>query len=310
METKVAPDPVDGRIAELAVRQYGVVAHRQLEALGLGRPAIKTRVGNGRLHRVHKGVYAVGYPRLTRDGRFMAAVLACGDGAVASHAAAAVLWALRPWKPAAVDVTVPGRGGRRRRRGIVVHRSALEASEVTTLDGIPVTTPARTLVDLADVVPRRALERAIDEAEYLRLDCTGLAPRHGRRGSGLLARVLADHLPRSTRTHPGLEDRFVALCTEHRLALPETNVYVEGYEVDFLWRRERLIVETDGRGAHMTRSAFERDRMRDAELLTAGYRVMRLTDARLVREPDAVMAQIVALLRRQPRAARGAAGRS
>ncbi|HYN90445.1 MAG TPA: DUF559 domain-containing protein [Thermoleophilaceae bacterium] len=138
--------------------------------------------------------------------------------------------------------------------------------------GIPVTSPARTLVDLADVAPRRTLEKAIDEAEYLRLDCTGLAPRHGRCGSGLLKRVLAEHRPGSTRTRSPLEDVFIALCDRHHLPRPEVNVYIEGYECDFVWREQRLIVETDGGAAHGTTRAKKRDPVRDAELMIAGWK--------------------------------------
>ncbi len=119
--------------------------------------------------------------------------------------------------------------------------------------------PARTLIDLADVAPRRTLERAIDEAEYLRLDCTGLAPRHGRRGSGVLSSVLAVHAAGSTRTRSDLEEMFLALCDSHGLPRPEVNVHIEGYECDFVWREQRLIVETDGGAAHGTRRAKRRD---------------------------------------------------
>ena len=144
----------------------------QLLALGLGKSAIGEWLGKGRLHPVHRGVYVVGYPNLTRNGHFMAAVLACGDKAALSHFSAAVLWGMLS-SDGKIHVTAPsGRG----RPGLVVHRAALEEGEVAKRAGIPVTTPARTLIDLADVAPRRTLERALDEAEYLRLDCNGLAP--------------------------------------------------------------------------------------------------------------------------------------
>jgi very-short-patch-repair endonuclease len=166
------------------------------------------------------------------------------------------------------------------------------------LRGLAVTTPARTIIDLSDHRPRRELERAIDEAEYLRLDCTGLQPLPGRRGSGRLARILADHAAGSTRTRSELEERFLLLCVEQRLPRPEVNARLHGFEVDFLWRAARLVVELDGHAAHGTRRSFEQDRVRDAELTLAGYVVIRLTWRRLTREPAVVAAQLRRALRR------------
>jgi predicted transcriptional regulator of viral defense system len=205
---------------ELALRQHGVVGREQLRAMGLGRRAIAYRLRTGRLHAVHARVYTVGAAPLTREGRFMAAGLACGARAVLSHRSAADLWGMRPQGGGPMDVTVRSDRGRNL-KGIRVHRSAVAASEVTTLDGIPVTKPARTLVDLADLLPRRALERAIDEAEYLRLDYAGLAPRPGRRGSGKLIAVLAEHRAGGTRTRSELEERFLDLSERHGVPRPE-----------------------------------------------------------------------------------------
>lgn len=293
MVPKRVEDLLDRRISALAARQHGVVSVVQLLTLGLSRRAVSKRAQTGRLHRVHRGVYAVGHPRLTLHGRLFAAVLACGEGAVISHNSAACLWRLPHRETPRIDVTVPRPGGRRARRTIVVHRAELPAQEVACVDGIPVTTPARTLLDLADVVPRRALERAMDEAEYLRLDLTGLEPRHGRRGSGLLARVLAEHEPGSTLTSSQLEEQFLRLCRRNSLPRPEVNASLEGYPVDFLWRVHRLVVETDGHAAHGTRAAFERDRVRDADLTAAGWRVLRITHRRLATDRQ----QVAALLR-------------
>lgn len=281
----------------LAERQHAVVTRAQLVALGLSDQGIGRRVEDGRLHRVHRGVYAVGHPSLTIEGRFFAAVATLGEGAVLSHLSAAVLWRLRPARGPRIDVTVPSRGGRSRRRAVIVHRAPLAASDVTTRNGIPVTTPARTLVDLADVLPRRQLERALDEAAYLRLDLGGLEPLPGRRGSRLLAGVLARHDPGSTRTRSELEERMLGLCRRFRVPTPAVNATVHGDEVDFVWRDARLMVETDGWAAHGTRGAFERDRRRDAELVAAGWRVMRISHTRLEREPDWVAARIAAALR-------------
>jgi very-short-patch-repair endonuclease len=191
-----------------------------------------------------------------------------------------------------MDVTAPTG---RKRPGLIVHRAGLEEGEVTKRAGISVTKPARTLIDLADVAPRRTLERALDEAEFLRLDCTGLAARRGRRGAGTLCSVLAVHAAGSTRTRSELEERFLALCDKHNLPRPKVNVYVEGYECDFVWREQRLIVETDGAAAHGTARAMRRDPIRDAELMIAGWRVWRVTYERLLREPEAVAEQLVGL---------------
>jgi very-short-patch-repair endonuclease len=295
MGGKSAPPPTDQRIATLAARQHGVVRRDQLEALGLGPDAIEKRLGRGRLHRVHRGVYSVGHRLLTREGRYMAAVLASGEGAVLSHVSAAVLWGILRKESPHVHVTVPTRSGRKRRRGIVVHRAALEESEIVRVAGIPVTSPGRTIVDLADISSRRTVERAIDEAEYLRLDCSGLSPRPGRPGSGLLTSILSEHQAGSTLTRSELEELFLAMCKRHHLPSPDVNSFVEGYEVDFAWRKRRLIVETDGHAAHGTHRAFERDRLRDADLTANGWRIIRLTHARLSREPEAVAAQLARL---------------
>ena len=288
--------PVDSRVAALAARQHGVITRAQLTALGLSDDAIRRRVRAGRLHRIHRGVYAVGHPRLTMHGRLLAAVVSYGDRAVASHRSAAVLWKLLPERGPRVDVTVTGGGGRGRRGAIIVHRSALPAEAVTVRDGIPVTTPLRTLVDLADVLPRRALERAMDEAAYLRLDLRGLQPVPGRRGAGQLRRVLAGHEAGSTRTRSRLEELMLALCRRAGLPEPEVNQTIQGYEADFVWREARLIVETDGWAAHGTRAAFERDRRRDAQHTAAGWRVVRITIRRLEEEPEAVAEQLRRLL--------------
>ena len=302
MEGKLARDPVDRRIAALAARQHGVVTRAQLGQVGLSGTPIDKRARAGRLHRLHRGVYAVGHGRLTLHGRFMAAVLACGDGAALSHGSAALLWGL-PWTEGArIDVTVPGRGARSARRLVVVHRASLEPGEASAKSGIPVTSPGRTLIDLADYGRRRPLERALDEAAYLRLDVSGLEPRHGRRGSGLLAQVLAAHMWGTTFTRSQLEERFLSLCRQHELPPPEVNQRVQRYEVDFVWRARRLIVETDGHAAHGTRVAFERDRVRDAELTAAGWRVVRMTHRRLLGQPGAVAAQLAHLLQAHWRA--------
>ena len=149
---------------------------------------------------------------------------------------------------------------------------------------------------------RRTLERAIDEAEYLRLDWNPGAPRHGRSGAGLLSAVLAVHEPGSTRTRSELEEIFLALCERSGFPRPEVNIGIEGYECDFVWREHRLVVETDGRAAHGTHRAKGRDPIRNADLQIAGWKVMRIPSMWLFREPQAVADQLARLLRPAPAA--------
>src|SRR5215218_7393412 len=256
-------------VAELAERQHGVVASRQLYSLGFSEGQIRTRVEAGWLHPVHRSAYAVGHSRLTREGRWMAAVLACGKHAALSHTDAAALWSIRPAPlPGPVHVTLRTRAGRRRRAGIRVHRPRrLPDDELTTHRGIPCTSPARTLLDLASVLDLRPLERAADEADRLRLvladDLVELLRRHrGHPGARLLRGVLARHQMGSTVTRSELEERFLTLCRKHRLPQPEVNVPLLDYVVDFLWREAKLVVEVDGRAAHGTARAFQADRDR------------------------------------------------
>jgi hypothetical protein len=287
-------------VAELARRQHGVVARWQLDRLGFGPGAIAYRVRTGRLHRLHVGVYAVGHPLVSVRGRWMAAVLAHGPRAVLSHRSAAALWAIRPSAAHRIDVTVPS-GTRGRRPGIRVHRTRrLDPEDRVTADGIPVTAVARTLLDIAEVVPPADLERAIEAAEGLRLfDLRAvdevIARSNGRRGLGPLRRALTDYRP-IQMTRSELERRFLVLCRAVGLPPPATNAIVAGFEVDVVWHHARLIVELDSRGFHDTQAAFERDRVRDAALLLAGYRVLRVTYRRLVHSPQTVLRELRNLL--------------
>jgi very-short-patch-repair endonuclease len=300
-----SPTKVQGRaVADLARRQHGVVAKRQLIALGVGAGAIKHRLGVGRLHRVHAGVYALGHRALSADGNRMAAVLASGPDARLSHRDAAALWDLRATAHTRIDVSVP-RSGVRSRPGLHVHCTApWHPDDCAHRRGIPVTSVARTLLDLAEVVPARALRHAFEEAERLRLaDVRAIeavaARGHGRHGVGALAPVLAEARTRPlSDTRSELERRFLDLIESAGLSPPATNVLVEGFLVDAVWPQQRLVVELDGRRYHHTRAAFERDRIRDAALQVAGYRVLRITWKRLHREPHMVGATIRALLGR------------
>ena len=297
--------PVDGRVAELAQTQHGVVAHRQLLALGLGADAVQHRVTVGRLHTVHIGVYAVGHRLLSGHGRWMAAVLAAGSTAMLSHRAAAALWQLLSSAAPRLDVTVPGTS-RRGPAGVTVHRTRrLHPEDRAECEGIPVTSAARTLLDLAGMVRRRELERAVEAAERLGIfdfrSVDRLVDRSaGRRGRRALRSVLLDYRePSFTRSE--LERRFVRLCRAAGLRAPATNLWIAGGEADVAWPDHRLVVELDGHAFHATRAAFERDRKRDAELQLAGYRVLRVTHRRLEREPEELVAAIQALLCDQAR---------
>jgi very-short-patch-repair endonuclease len=250
---------VDARIAVVAERQHGVVSVAQLMEAGLTRNALSGRVKGGRLHRVHRGVYAVGHAGISSHGRWMAAALACGEGAALSHRSAAVLWGLLKREERVVDVSVPGDGGRKRRRGVRLHRSrSLRSQHVTRRHGIPVTIPARTIVDLRQSVPSWEWRRAIREAEV--------------RGLSLGSDVETD----STRSD--LERDFLRICRHSRLPPPEVNVRVGPYPVDFLWRERGLIVETDGYRYHRGRQAFRDDHARDLELRARGFEVIRLSE--------------------------------
>jgi predicted transcriptional regulator of viral defense system len=287
----------DRTIARLATKQHGVVSRRQLEAIGLGRGAVAHRVSAGRLHRVHRGVYAVGHRVLTVDGKRMAAVLAAGPGAVLSHASAASLWEIRPSAAARIDVTVRGAGGRAKRPGLRIHRAAsLRDDELTQHRGIRVTTVARTLLDLASSLPGRALERALDEAEikqlYDRRELEAMARAHaGERGAGALAEALA-HAAGTTPTKSELEELVLALCDDHGIERPQVNAEIAGLEVDFVFVDRKLVVEADSWQFHRSRRAFERDRERDAILARAGYRTLRFTHRQLTREPALVATTI------------------
>jgi very-short-patch-repair endonuclease len=296
MCAQLAKPPLDRLVRELAASQHGVVSWSQLLELGHTRTAISVRVRAGWLVRIHRGVYAVGHDLLTAEGRFMAAVLACGQGTALSHGSAAALWQLRRLRGLRVDVTVPSGGGGRRHKLVIVHRSSLDPEDVTIKDGILVTTPARTVLDLADISSERELERTIDEAAYLGLDLAHLKPLSGRRGSGRLARVLARHDPGSTFTRSDLEERMLELCRRHLLPSPRLNTPVDGHEVDFCWPEKRLIVETDGFRAHGRRAAFERDRWRDTQLTAAGWRVVRITHRQLQQRTDELAKRLAALL--------------
>ncbi|HEX4304568.1 MAG TPA: hypothetical protein VHZ54_00890 [Solirubrobacterales bacterium] len=290
-------------MADLASRQYGVVGRWQLVELGFGDEAIRLRLAAGRLHELHREAYAIGHRIVVKRGRWMAAVLAMGPGAFLSHESAAALWGLAGDRRK-VDVNAPrGRQVRSgRASGIKVHRCKFGADEVTVRDGIPVSTVARTLFDLAERSQPHRLKSAWDEASRLRLLRVPEVAAVYERGRGRrLARKRIGPFLTAEQRHvedsaSPLEDRFAAFVITHRLPPPQTNVLVDGDEVDALWPAARLIVELDSWEFHAHRAAFEKDRDRDTEHLLAGYRTIRVTHRRLSEEPERLAAQLRALL--------------
>jgi very-short-patch-repair endonuclease len=298
-------EPADVVIGRAAERQYGVVARRQLLAAGLSPKAVEHRLRAGRLIVLHRGVYAVGHRRLTRDGHGSAAVLAAGPGAVLSHRDAAALHGLGHWRVNVIEVTTAA--DVRSTAAVRVHaRRLLTADDVTTAAGIPVTSVARTLVDLAEVVNRERLAEALTAAERAQtLDLQAVLAarervlhRHGR-GDVLLRAVLAEYDRRGAQlTREELERRLRRLVRVHRLGRPRLNAWIEGVEVDAYWPAARLVVETDGWEWHRDRASFERDRDKTNRLQLAGYIVLRFTHRAVLDHPAEVAAAIRAVLAR------------
>lgn len=307
-----------------------MVSRTQLEQAGLSRRQVRTRMGDGRLLLLHRGVYAVGHDRLRTEGRWLAAVPACGPGALLSHRSAAALHGVRPTSAGAVEVSTVWH--RTSGDGIRVHgRRRLAPEDRDVVLGVPVTTAARTLVDLADVLRPEQLRSALVRAEEQRsADVRGieqaLARLRGRPGRGHAAlRAALDELRERPggRTRSDLEELFLALVARAGLPRPRTNVWFPagaieagsgaagpprptanraraahgGVEVDALWRAERVAVELDSWRHHRDRDAFERDRRKSNALLLAGWTVLRFTHRDLTRRPDETTALLAAALR-------------
>ena len=291
-------------LAERARRQHGVVSRRQLLSLGVGKDAIAYRLEIGRLHRVFDGVYAVGHRAIGREGQWMAATLASGDGAVLSHRSAAALWGLRIEASSTQEVTVSRSTGSI--SGLCRHRSALQSDELAVHNAIPVTCVARTLFDIAACVSAWEFERALREAEFLRLPQVPTLEevyrrRRGRRGAKLVGATLESlSLLPAGASRSSLEDRFLRFVRRVGLPAPETNVLMRfggvAYQADCLWREHRLVVELDGHEAHGTRSAFESDRERDRRMQVEGWRVVRIT-WRQLNSPESLARDLRGLIR-------------
>jgi very-short-patch-repair endonuclease/predicted transcriptional regulator of viral defense system len=296
--------PLEARLGRLAGRQHGVVTHRQLAVIGITGSALKRRVAQGRLVRLYRGVFAVGHVQRTREAHWIAAVMACGRGAVLSHLDAAALWQIYDSRGTGVHVTTIGRAGRKL-QGIRAHRArTLDPADVTVKDGIPVTTVERTLIDLTDMLSSDRLLRAIREAEYLKLldlDALNAAVQraNGRKRLTKLTNALERHTPGQI-VREELEHRFLELVHAAGMPKPQTNVKVQTrrriYTVDCLWPDEGVAVELDGRAAHARATAFEEDRARDAALTATGLRPLRFTWYRLTEEPEDVLAELKATL--------------
>jgi very-short-patch-repair endonuclease len=289
-------DTRDIEVARIAARQHGVISVQQLRGVGIDKSATSRRLKLGRLHRIHRGVYAVGHRGLSWHGRWMAAVLACGEGTVLSHGSAASLWGLLKPIEGPIHVSIPSTTGRSKRRGIHLHRapslrlpSLTEPSPspsyspgrggrrgrllTTHRANIPVTTVPRTIEDLraSSLIEPHLVRRAIRQAELKGLRLEGIE---------------------TDRTRSDLEAAFLALFAHHRIPPPEVNPKIGRYEVDFLWRAQKLIIEADTWTYHRGSISFEDDHARDLELREQGYAVRRFTDRQLESEPERIAADI------------------
>lgn len=289
------------RLAELAGSQYGVVTHAQMAKLGYSDGSIARGLQSGRLHQLFRGTYAVGHPHVPPHGLCLAAVLACGGGALLSHDSAAWLWGLHPELPALPHVTVPQRG---HQRGLLRlhHSTILEAEDRVMREGIPVTSVARTLLDLA-ANRRRQISSLIDKSE--RMDLLDLAAidalltrAGGHRGRDPLRLALEIYRePAFTRARS--ERLILAMVKQARLPRPKINYFLGKYELDAYWEAERFALEVDGWGTHRTRAAFERDPLRIEELKLAGIDALRVTARRLECEPEVIGHRLHVLLGRR-----------
>ncbi len=285
---------------ELIRRQHGVISRRQLLELGYTSKAIKHRIARGRLCGVARGVYTVRGPELTKHGRWMAAALSCGPGAVLSGESAAALWGIRRWHRGSIEVTVPA-GVARCVEGVIVRRRKLAADDVTSRDGIPVTAPVLTLIDLAGRFERDQLEAAINEADKhdlvhpdeLRAALDAVGPRAG-------VASLRNTLDRRTftLTDSELERRFLPIARMAGLPEPQTGVRLNGFKVDFYWPDLKLVVETDGLRYHRTPAEQAKDRLRDQAHTAADLTQLRFTHEQVVFHREQVKSTLAAVAER------------
>jgi very-short-patch-repair endonuclease len=296
---------------KLAAAQHGVVSRRQLLKLGLSRRTIEHRLATRRLHRVMRGVYAIGRPELTRRGHWMAAVLSCEPAAVLSHRSAAALWGIGIEPAGRIEISVRALSYPRG-PGVLAHRRpTLRPEDLDTSNGIPVTTPVRTLIDLATQLGKGSLERAINEADRLELVdpetlLAALDEYPGVPGVGPLRAILGERTFRLTDSE--LERRFLSLIAAAGMPTPVTGIRLNGFKVDFYWPDLGLVVETDGLRYHRTPGQQARDRLRDQAHTAAGLTPLRFTHAQ-VRFDAAHVRAILAETARRLRAVTGLAAR-
>ena len=290
----LGPGRADELIAAIARAQRGRVSRDQLLEAQVDRRAIDRRIHNGRLIVKHPGVFAVGHSAEVELGDETAALLACGPTALLSHHSAATLWGLRPGRARPVHITVPRSDYGARPEEVVVHRTVLPTERALHLD-LPVTSPARTMLDIATGLPDRDVEYIVEEGLAKRLlteagvaDIVARAGRHP--GAARLRRVLTTRT--GTLTESSAQRRLLELIREAGLPFPQTERPLLGYRVDLLWPDLRLVVEVDGYQTHGTRGAFEHDRRRDAELQAEGFVVIRFTARQIEHQPLAVIARL------------------
>jgi len=296
------------RIGDLAERQHGVVSRRQLRGLGIGDSTITLRIASGYLRPLFREAFAVGHGAITRQGRMLAAVLACEQGTVLSHGSAAELLGLWDKQLPAMHVIPPDWSGRKI-DGIRWHRVRLPAGdEFEIRDGIPCTTVSRTLVDMAGWTGWSSMRRLVEQAAILRQlnveEIDRILSLGRRRGAPRLRAILIPWRGGGEPTpklRSKLEARLFPLLVERGLPRPRCNVRLEiegnWLEIDLLWEEQRLAIETDGEETHGTHAAFQRDRWRDQILVAAGYRTARITWAQVRDEPDAVVNRIARMLK-------------
>jgi very-short-patch-repair endonuclease len=291
----------DWAFGHLADRQYRVVSRGQLLAAGLGRETIGRAVRSGRLRPVFRGVYAVGHMALRREAWWMAALLVARDGATLSHRSAAVMWDLLRGPILPVELITTG-DRRRRQPRVLTHRMRLDPTEIVIRDGLQVTTPPRTIVDLAPLLARRSLRETVERAQDLHrfrpVEIRTILDRDpGRPGTRPLSDLLALLQPDADNARSHLERLFLALVRRARLPRPAVNEVIGGRSRDFVWPKERLVVETDGYRYHSSKRAQRRDRRRDRELTALGWRPVRFTYEEIAFEPGEVARELAALLR-------------
>ena len=299
-DRKLGPPSLEAALVALASRQHGVVSLAQLLELGFSRDAIRGRVNAGRLMPLHRGVYAVGHLALTSRAKELAAVLACGPDALLTHRSAGRLWGIVRASTARIEVTVPRSRGPR--AGILVHRSrAIGEDDRACIDAIPVTSLARTVVDLAEVLTEPRLADAVNEAEVqglfdLRAIEAVLARLPGRTGGRRLRRVLAVYQPEPTMSRSEAQRILTELCMQRGLPEALRDASVAGYELDLFWPDARLAVEFDGFAVHGTRRAFHRDRQKDRRLAALDVQVVRVTSRDLQGDGRALTSELAQIL--------------